>query len=66
MGEVPRWVHHLADVGAALDDDVKAVVHGLHSIEDKCHQAGVSAYHCVHHPDDVEDADEFKENKGHV
>ena len=35
VGPIPKWVHHLADVGATLDDDVKAVVHGLHFVEDK-------------------------------
>ena len=52
VGEIPKWVHHLADVGAALDDDVKAVVHGLHSIEDSVE--GVFEGHKVHHPDHPE------------
>lgn len=50
VGEIPNWVHHLADVGAALDDDVKAVVHGLHSIEDSVE--GVFHHQTVHDPDD--------------
>ena len=51
VGEIPKWVHHLADVGAALDDDVKAVVHGLHNIEDAIDSEALMLYHTVHHPD---------------
>ncbi|KAH8074702.1 Lys63-specific deubiquitinase [Aureococcus anophagefferens] len=50
VGEIPNWVHHLADVGAALDYDVKAVAHGLHSIEDSVE--GVFHHQTVHDPDD--------------
>ena len=35
VGPTPGWLHRLADVGAVLDDDRKAVVHGLHVAEDE-------------------------------
>ena len=33
-GKIPKWVNHLAHVGAILDTESKSVIHELHSIED--------------------------------
>jgi len=60
VGPIPKWVHHLADVGATLDDDVKAVVHGLHFVEDKVKGTGMALYHKVHPPHHVDDHADYK------
>ena len=60
VGPIPKWVHHLADVGATLDDDVKAVVHGLHFVEDKVKGSGMALYHKVHPPHQVDDHADYK------
>eukprot|EP00928_Gymnodinium_smaydae_P065964 TRINITY_DN49025_c0_g1_i1.p2 TRINITY_DN49025_c0_g1~~TRINITY_DN49025_c0_g1_i1.p2 ORF type:complete len:286 (+),score=62.75 TRINITY_DN49025_c0_g1_i1:117-860(+) len=33
VGEIPEWVHHLADVGSTLSDDAKAALLQLHKLE---------------------------------
>merc|ERR1711920_271023 len=33
VGEIPQWVHHLADVGAGIDDGVHSAVKELHHVE---------------------------------
>mmetsp|Transcript_24906 Transcript_24906/g.71461 ORF Transcript_24906/g.71461 Transcript_24906/m.71461 type:complete len:228 (+) Transcript_24906:57-740(+) len=35
VGPVPDWVHHMEDVGAKLDDKMKAAIHKLHIVEDR-------------------------------
>ena len=60
VGPIPKWVHHLADVGATLDGDVKAVVHGLHFVEDKVKGTGMALYHKVHPPHHVDDHADYK------
>ena len=47
-------------VGATLDDDVKAVVHGLHFVEDKVKGTGMALYHKVHPPHHVDDHADYK------
>lgn len=59
VGPIPTWVHHLADVGATLDDDVKAVVHGLHMVEDRVKGTGMALYHTVHPPHEVGDHKDY-------
>jgi len=33
VGQIPDWVHRLADTGAALDDDAKLALQALHQVE---------------------------------
>jgi len=33
VGHIPEWVHHLAHLGAKLDDESKAAIEALHTIE---------------------------------
>lgn len=33
VGHIPEWVHHLAHIGAKLDDESKAAIQALHTIE---------------------------------
>ena len=43
-----------------MDDDVKAVVHGLHFVEDKVKGSGMALYHKVHPPHTVDGHADYK------
>lgn len=34
VGKIPEWVHHLAHLGSAIDDDTKLAISALHKVED--------------------------------
>ena len=38
VGPTPGWLNRLAHTGAALQDDKKAIVHGLHVVQDELHR----------------------------
>ena len=48
VGYLPKWVNHLAHVGAVLDDESKAAIHDLHNLEEALDDAATDVWEFVH------------------